>query len=74
MVLRTDFGSRVDPDVCATRGFAYADLAKTLLFVQFLPFFYDITHGFWSRGDPDVLGTPGFAYVDLAKTHRFGPF
>jgi hypothetical protein len=35
MVLLTDFGSRVDPDVCGTPGFAYEDLAKTRRFGPF---------------------------------------
>jgi hypothetical protein len=44
MVLLTDFGSRVDPDVWETPGFAYEDLAKTRRFGPFWLVFYGITN------------------------------
>ena len=44
MVLLTDFGSRVDPDVWGTPAFAYGDLAKTRRFGPFCPVFNGITH------------------------------
>ena len=74
MVLLTDFGSRVDPDIWGTPGFAYGDLAKTHRFVHSGQFSMVLLTDFGSRVDPDVWGTPGFAYGDLAKTRRFGPF
>jgi hypothetical protein len=74
MVLLTDFGTRVDPDVWGTPGFAYEDLAKTHRFVPFWPVSMVLLTDFRSRVNPDVWGTPGFAYEDLAKTRRFGPF
>jgi hypothetical protein len=44
IVLLTDFGSRVDPDVWGTMGFAHGDLAKTHRFGTFWPVFYGITN------------------------------
>jgi hypothetical protein len=44
MALLTDFGSRVDPDVWGTPGFAYGDLGKTHRFGPFWPVFYTITN------------------------------
>jgi hypothetical protein len=44
MVLLTDFGSRVDPDVWGTPVSSYEDLAKTLRFCPFWPVFYGITN------------------------------
>jgi hypothetical protein len=44
MVLLTDYGFRVDPDVWETPGSAYGDLARTRRFGPFWPVFYGITH------------------------------
>jgi hypothetical protein len=44
MVIVTDFGSRVDPNVWGTPGSAYGDLAKTCRFGPFWPVFYGITN------------------------------
>jgi hypothetical protein len=44
MVLLTDFGSQVDPEVWGTPGFAYGELAKTRRFGPFWPVFYGITN------------------------------
>jgi hypothetical protein len=44
MVLLTDYGFRVDPDVWETPGSAYGDLAKTRRFGPLWPVFYGITH------------------------------
>jgi hypothetical protein len=44
MLVLTDFGSRVDPDVWGTPGLAYEDLAKTRRFGPFWPVFYGITN------------------------------
>jgi hypothetical protein len=74
MVLLTDFGSRGDPDVQGTPGFAYGDLAKTRRFGPFEPVFIVLLTGFGSRVDPEVWGTPESAYGDLAKTRRSCPF
>jgi hypothetical protein len=44
MVLLTDFGSRVDPDVWGTPETAYGELAKSRRFGPFWPVFHGITH------------------------------
>jgi hypothetical protein len=44
MVLLTNSGSRVDPDVWGTPGFAYGDLVKARRFGPFWPVFNSITH------------------------------
>jgi hypothetical protein len=44
MVLLTDYGFQVDPDVWETPGSAYGDLARTRRFGPFWPVFYGITH------------------------------
>jgi hypothetical protein len=59
MVLLTDFGSRVDPDVWGTPGSFYEDLAKTRRFGPFWPVFYGNTNGFWVPGRSERLGNTG---------------
>ena len=56
MVLLTDFGSRVDPDVRGTPGLVFVDLAKTRRFGPFWPVFYGITHGFRVPGRSERSG------------------
>jgi hypothetical protein len=59
MVSLIDFGSRVDPDVWGTPGFANGDLGKTLRFGPFLPVLNGSTNSFWVGVDAEVWGTAG---------------
>jgi hypothetical protein len=59
MVLLTDYGFWVDPDVWEIPGSAYGDLANTRRFCPFWPVFYGITHLFWVPGRSGRLGNTG---------------
>ena len=74
MLLLTDFGSRVDPNVRGTPGSGYGDVVKTRIFGPFWQFSVLLPTNFGSRGDPNVWGTPGSSYRDVVKTRIFGPF
>jgi hypothetical protein len=74
MVLLTDLGPRVDPNVRGTLRSSYGISPKLADLVHSGQFSMVLLTDLGPQVNPDVRGTPGSGYGDLTKTHRFGPF